>query len=98
MQNGIGFRKITADGAVGTSGDAQTVYGYHIQSKSTGAGVIRVYDGTSGSGTEVAEYEGVSDKGKTIDFSVGRSFANGVYIDIDDDVEYVVICSTKNLQ
>lgn len=86
-----GYSKITADGVVGGSGNPIDVYGYSIESGAGGAGVVTFYDGTSTSGTELFEDEGVTNKWKNVNYEGGRRFPSGLYLDIDANATSVVV-------
>lgn len=91
LQNVAGYSKITADGAIGGSGNPVDVYGYSIESGAGGAGVVTFYDGTSTSDTKLFEDEGTSNKWKNVNYDVGRRYPNGIYLDIDTNVTSVVV-------
>ena len=85
-----GSQRLTADGVVGTSGKAIRLFGYTMRSGAGGVGTIKLYDGTSASGTEKWVGTGTMDGSADKVFGAkGKYFPAGLYCDVDADVVYI---------
>lgn len=90
----IGSQQITADGVIGTSGAKIRLYGIIVHSGGT-AGVATLFNGTSGSGTELDQVNGTISVSKRVSYPGGLLFSGGLYIDIDANVVYVTAIYEK---
>lgn len=91
MQSG-GTQLITADGVLGTSGAPVRVFAIHILSAGGGAGVVKLLNGTSGSGTLYIQETGTTNDGKTFIYGpAGYFFPAGCYVDIDSNTTSVAV-------
>ena len=85
-----GSQRLTADGVVGTSGKAIRLFGYTMRSGAGGPGIILLYNGTDGTGTEKWKGTGLMDGSADKIFGAkGKHFPAGLYCDIDGDVTYI---------
>lgn len=89
-----GNTRLTADGAVGTSGNIIRVFSVHLVSGGTASeGTLR--NGTSASDTALAQIDGTADAGVTLSFSGGLKFVGGCFYDADANIDYVTIIYTE---
>lgn len=85
-----GQARITSNGVIGNSGKPVRIWGYTQRSKSTGPGVVQLYDGTDATGNERWKGSGNTDEGALVNFtSVGKFFPTGCFVQIDSNVTYV---------
>lgn len=88
----IGSVRLTADGAVGTSGSPTRVYSVVMLSGAGGAGTLVLRNGTSASGTVYVQEDGTAaSKTKTYNFCGGLLFPSGCFFDIDTNTDAIVI-------
>lgn len=89
--NGKGFTKVSADGAIGTSGEATAIYGLTVVSGAT-PGVVILRDGTGTSDAAIIQVTGTANTGKTVTFGgKGIVFPSGCYYDEDANVTYTTV-------
>lgn len=81
---------LTVDTDVGISADPKYLYGLHIISGAI-AGIVKLYNGTSASGTLYMQVTGISNDGYTIDFPEGFHFPGGIFVDIDANTTSVLL-------
>lgn len=82
---------ITADGAVGTSGQAVRIFSIHIVSSGTAA-IVSFYNNTSASGTAYLKITGTISTGVTVAFGpTGVLFPSGCFIDVDTNTVSVLV-------
>lgn len=86
-----GSVRLTADGAVGASGEPVFVYGFSFVSGAGGAGVVVLRNGTTDSSPIYISDEGTASKGKTVNLGEGFFFPDGCFFDKDANVDHVVI-------
>jgi len=96
MENTSGRIRITADGAVITSGQPVRVYNVTWLSGTT-AGFVGLRNGT-GTSADLDFYDdGVASKTFTQNFTNGKLFPAGCYCDIDANVTWVTIECKKEM-
>ncbi len=88
-----GTQLLTADGAVGTSGNATRVYSVHVISTSGGACTVLLKNGTSTGGTSYASVVvGAASTGASHQFgTTGMYFTGGCFVDIDANTASVAV-------
>ena len=87
-----GRARLTASAVVGTSGKPQRIWGYSFRSGAGGPGVIKFYNGTAATDTEVFATAGSPDDVKEGVFGQqGKFFGSGCFISLDSDVSYVEV-------
>lgn len=85
-----GNARLTADGAVLTSGKPVRCFGWTVKSGVAGPGLIIFYNGTDATGTEFTRAQGATDDFKSGDFGPeGHFFPAGLYLDLDANVTYI---------
>ena len=85
-----GYQKITADGVVGASGTKIRLYGFLVNSDGSGS-VTAVYDGTSTGGIAIDSLVGAASLSTRILYpTAGILCTNGVFLDIDAHVNYII--------
>ena len=88
----VGFQNVTGDLALGTSGEPQVVYGFHILSGADGAGSVVLRNGTTTGGTAIVTEEGTQAKGETFNFGgVGVIFPSGCFVDLGTNTTSVAV-------
>ena len=84
------YVKVTADGAIGTSGTPKVIYGLHIVSGGS-AGTVVLRNGTSTADAAVFSCVGVAGEGNYFSFSPGVVFPAGCYYDEDANVSHALV-------
>lgn len=80
-----GTQLVTADAAIGTSGQPARVYNVHLFSSGGGGGSVALRNGTSTAGTIYVQLDGTTSKGITVDFGTyGYMFPAGCFVDLLD--------------
>lgn len=88
----VGSVRLTADGAVGTSGHPIRVYSAIMLSGSGGAGELVLRNGTADTGTLYFQEDGTAaSHTKIYNFGEGFVFPNGCYFDKDTNTDAVVV-------
>lgn len=86
----ISFQRLTADGAVLSSGRAVAVYGLCIIG--TGDTTVLLRNGTSASDAIAIAATGLAGVSRMVNFSdVGVVFPSGCYVDVDANIEAVTV-------
>jgi hypothetical protein len=90
---GHGYKVITEDGVVGTSGKPHVVYGVNIISDGT-AGVVNLRNGAAVGADIVIALTGTANKGVWFNFEDGLMFPAGCYCDVDAHVtpQCTIVC------
>jgi hypothetical protein len=78
----IGTQKRTSDGVIGTSGKKIRVYGFIVNSDSSGS-AVSVYNGTGTGGVLLDVLTGAASVSTRIFYAGGLLFDSGCYIDLD---------------
>lgn len=89
-----GVTRLTADGAVGTSGRKIRVYSVHLVSGASNS-TCTLKLGTSTSGTAYIQIDGVASTAVTLNFNGGILFPTGCFLDADANISYATICYTE---
>jgi hypothetical protein len=90
MTGSTGVDRITADAAVGTSGNPMRVYHATVISGAT-AGRLTLRNGTSTSGDYYTFTKGAANDDVTRNYEGGMLFPDGCYADLDVNVSAAVI-------
>ena len=85
-----GSVRITADGAIGTSGKPVRIYSISLISGGT-ASVLSLLDGTSAAGTQQVSLTGTASTGMIANFAGGLRFPSGCYADVDGNISSATI-------
>lgn len=89
-----GNQRVTADVAVGTSGNPIRVYSIHLVSSST-ASTTTLKNGTTTSGTAYLQVDGIASQGVTINIAGGMRFPGGCFVDADANISYAIVVYTE---
>jgi len=85
-----GSTRLTADGAVGISG--QPIWVYNVTWRSGGsAGEVLLRNGSDATGDAYVEQDGTANKTVTLNFENGLYFPGGCFFDKDTNVDAVVV-------
>jgi len=85
-----GVQRVTADLAVGTSGRRIRVFCVTLISGAT-ASTLKLHNGTSTSGTEWEQIDGVISQAVTKNYAGGLSFPAGCFANVDANIGYATI-------
>lgn len=89
-----GNTRLTADGAVGTSGNVIRVFTVHVvNSGGDSATILR--NGTADTDTAFCQVDGVDGTGVTVSFNGGLKFTNGCFLDVGANISYATIIYTE---
>ena len=83
--------RVTADGAVLTSGKPVRLFSATIKSLESGSGVATFHNGTAATDAEDARINGIAgtSPAPTNFGACGKFFPDGLYVDLDADVQYL---------
>lgn len=96
MIQNAGSQLVTADAAVGASGQAVRVFMIHIISAGTGA-VVSLKSGTSTAGTARVTETGTASTGVTFVYGTqGLLFPSGCFVDVDANTTSVLVTYNHN--
>ena len=91
----VGGIRVTADSVIGTTGVPTVLYGWCIVSGGT-AGDVIFRNGISTSGGILLEDKGTANEGVPNDLGgIGVVFPNGLFADIDADVDSLIVYFRK---
>lgn len=91
-----GITRLTADGAVGTSGRAIRVFSIELISGAT-ASTTSFKNGTSTAGTAYAQVDGLANSSVVVNYAGGKLFPSGCYMDTDANISYCTVVYSEEL-
>ena len=87
-----GYKHVTADGEVSTSGQPVVIYDVQIVSGAGGAGSVILRNGTDSGGTAILTLTGTVSKGDNFPMGeVGVLFPGGCFLDLDANAAEVTV-------
>ena len=89
-----GNTRLTADGAVGTSGNIIRVFSIHLVSGGT-ASTTSFNNGTGAGDTALCQIDGTASEGVTVSFNGGLKFVDGCFMNTDANISYCTIIYTE---
>lgn len=90
----IGYKVLTADGAVGNSGKPTAVYSVQVDSGSGGAGSVVLRNGTSTAGTAIYTFSGAAANDLLVFILAGGEgvvFPGGCFADLGANTDMVTV-------
>ena len=90
----VGTQRVTADIAIGRSGQPCRIFCVHLVSGAS-ASTLNLRNGTSASGTIQAQIDGTALRSATVSFAGGMLFPLGCFADVDANISFASVVATN---